>query len=304
MISMSDGSAKAIGRVVCGDWVCSFDGLTHSGRGALVPRRVVRIYRNTTTEWIRLTWVEDGERRELVATPGHHFLDQFGQFPTIAEMTRTGRSTMVLASGALAEVTAERIVYSAETAHLFERAVAHVAAAGNAALQSVELEAWATYNFEVEDLHTYVAEGVRVHNQSGLWGQIGNGIVEGVDTLVHPLLGYSMGAVAVDAAGRDRSPLSFSCLLRMPAGEGGPGGPSGASELGRLRGVREINGLHGRIHLALRNGRGGSNEVEHRHPPDVEHPFESKSRMWRTEQRTSLARQSYVNVMGFTYPTR
>ena len=69
-----------------------------------------------------------------------------------------------------------------------------------------------------------------------------------------------------DPAGRDLSSLSFSCLLRMRAGEGGPGGPSGASELGRLRGVREINGLRGRIHLALRNGWGRSKEEESRRP--------------------------------------
>ena len=121
-------TSVAISTLRPGDIILSYDVYANKGCGALVPRRVVRIYRNATTEWVRLTWVEGGERRELVATPGHHFLDQFGLFPTIHEMTRTGRATVVLASGALAEVTAERIVYSAETAHLFERAVAHAAA--------------------------------------------------------------------------------------------------------------------------------------------------------------------------------
>lgn len=60
-------------------------------------------------------------RLKTVATPGHHFLDRFGNFPTIQEMLQNGRATVVLASGELTEVTAERIVYSAETAHLFER---------------------------------------------------------------------------------------------------------------------------------------------------------------------------------------
>lgn len=120
-IQTSLTTSVAISALRAGDIVLSNDARANKGRGGLVPRRVVRIYHNTTTEWVRLTWVEGGERRELVATQGHHFLDQFGQFPTIAEMTRTGRATVVLASGALAEVTAERIVYSAETAHLFER---------------------------------------------------------------------------------------------------------------------------------------------------------------------------------------
>lgn len=169
-VLVASGCTAPIGSVGLGDIVLSFDPCTSNGRGALVPRRVVRIYRNSTTEWIRLTWVEGGEHRELVATPGHHFLDQFGQFPTIAEMTRSGRATVVLASGELAEVTAERIDYSAETAHLFERAVAQGAVAGNAAAQPVELDAWATYNFEVEDLHTYVAEGARPGKRAApLW---------------------------------------------------------------------------------------------------------------------------------------
>ena len=163
-------SSVSISALRPGDIVFSYDARANKGRGALAPRRVVRIYRNTTTEWVRLTWVEGGEPRELATTPGHHFLDEFGQFPTIGEMARSGRATVVLASGELAEVTAERIVHSAETAHLFERAVAQGAVAGNAAAQPVELDAWATYNFEVEDLHTYVAEGARPGERAApLW---------------------------------------------------------------------------------------------------------------------------------------
>ena len=127
---------------------------------------MVRLYRNSTDEWVKLTWSEGGEARELVATPGHHFLDRFGNFPTIEEMLESGRATVVLASGELTEVTAERIVYSAETAHLFEQAQAIGMVDGNAALKPAPVEAWQTYNFEVDDLHTYVAGGVRVHNLS------------------------------------------------------------------------------------------------------------------------------------------
>ncbi len=82
-------------------------------------------------------------------------------------MIEAGRATVVLASGELTEVTAERITYSAETAHLFEQAQVAKMIAGNAALKPAGIDAWQTYNFEVEDLHTYVAGGVRVHNQSG-----------------------------------------------------------------------------------------------------------------------------------------
>lgn len=99
-------------------------------------------------------------------------------------MTRTGSATVVLASGALAEVTAERIVYSAETAHLFERAQAYGVVAGDAALHPALADARATYNIEVEDLHTYVSEGLRVHDVSGIHGEIGNAVDGSVDALL------------------------------------------------------------------------------------------------------------------------
>ena len=71
-----------------------------------------------------------------------------------------------LLDGETTEVTAERIVFSAETADMFERAYASQAV-GNALLKPQPIDAWVTYNFEVEEHHTYVAGGVRVHNESG-----------------------------------------------------------------------------------------------------------------------------------------
>jgi hypothetical protein len=62
------------------------------------------------------------------------------------------------------EVTASRISDAADPAHLSNRAL-RFAATGNAAGQAVELDFWQTRDFVVEDLHTYVAGGVRVHNK-------------------------------------------------------------------------------------------------------------------------------------------
>lgn len=182
LIAISPTETRLICDIRVGDTVLAFDPAADLGRGALVPRKVVRLYRNTTDEWVKLRWSEGGESKELISTPGHHFLDHFGQFPTIEAMLRAGKATVVLASGELTEVTAERIVYSAETSHMFERAVAHAAVTGNCALQPVELDAWASYNFEVEDLHTYVAGGVRVHNDSGFLGRVGNFLNTNIDT--------------------------------------------------------------------------------------------------------------------------
>jgi hypothetical protein len=123
-IAISPTQTRPIVDIRVGDTVLAFDPVADLGRGALVPRRVVRLYRNTTQEWVKLTWSEGGEAKELIATPGHHFLDQFGNFPTIEAMLENNRTTVVLASGAITEVTAKRISYSADTAHLFEQAQA------------------------------------------------------------------------------------------------------------------------------------------------------------------------------------
>jgi Ca2+-binding RTX toxin-like protein len=192
-VRTSRTASTPISRLRPGDTVLAFDPRANRGRGALVARRVTRLYRNTTTEWVRLRWVEEGAAREVVSTPGHHFLDEFGSFPTIAEMLRDGRATVVLASGELAEVTAERIVYSAETAHLFERAVAYAGTGDGTAAQPVELDCWQTYNIEVEDLHTYVAGGVRVHNDSGWLGVVGNIFSAGDDRHNHDGLWDTLG---------------------------------------------------------------------------------------------------------------
>lgn len=165
-ITLEDGGSVPISDISIGDVVLAFDPKSAFGRGDLIARRVTRVFRNVTTEWLKLRWEEAGEHRELICTPGHHFLSEEGDFPSIVEMLANNRATLVSASGKLIEVSAERIVYSAETADQFERAQVYGAATGGAALQPFELDGWQTYNFEVEDLHTYVADGIRVHNIS------------------------------------------------------------------------------------------------------------------------------------------
>ena len=208
-IQTSLTSTKPIADLRVGDAVLAFDPYTDDGRGALVPRRVTKLFSNVTTEWVKLSWTEAGVARELVATPGHHFRDQHGNFPSIAEMIRDGGATVVLASGELAEVAATRIVYSAATAHLFEQAQSHIALSGNTALKPQMLEGWQTYNFEVEDLHTYVACGVRVHNvslftsASDEWGSLADTIsgqisnhIFGANTLGSVVAGAGLSAVS------------------------------------------------------------------------------------------------------------
>lgn len=133
-VKMSDGQSKAIRDIKVGDIVMSFDPAADGGRGALVPKRVKRLFRNTTTEWIKLTWIENGEAKELVATPGHHMLDKTGAFTRLDLMVQNGKAEVVLASGEVVEAKAELITYSAEKAHLFEQAASHTQPAANGAV--------------------------------------------------------------------------------------------------------------------------------------------------------------------------
>ncbi len=208
-ISLFGGAEKAIEHIKTGDTILAFDPFVGGGRGELVLNKVVRTFTNVTEEWLRLTWIEGGEKKELVTTPGHQFLAAQGGFKEIESLVSGGRGTVVLADGSEAEVTSERIVYSSETADMFEQAEGYVYPEnGNLALKPVYKKGWKTYNFEVEDFHTYVAGGVRVHNDSWSDGsgfeyanwltRDGNATVELIDGRHQSLngedvLGYRLG---------------------------------------------------------------------------------------------------------------
>ena len=74
---------------------------------------------------------------------------------------------IVLASGTTIAVYAELIRWTSNTEDRYERSeLLAFSSSGNAALAPKIQQGWKTYNFEVEGLNTYVAGGVRVHNQS------------------------------------------------------------------------------------------------------------------------------------------
>lgn len=165
-VLMADGSEKAIENIRPGDLVLAFDGEIDRGRGSLNSRRVVRSFTNVTDEWLvlRPTGVPSSDFVDLTVTPGHRFLTPQGHFCRIDDIL-SHDSQIVLSDGSIAAITAERIAYSAETAHCYEEAViAEYRFAGGLALAPQLKKGWKTYNLEVEGLHTYVAGGTRVHN--------------------------------------------------------------------------------------------------------------------------------------------
>lgn len=161
-ITLIDGTTKPIEAITQSDVV-----LSHDADGNPVAGAVDKLFTNTTSDFIRLSFA-DG-RDDLVATPGHRFLTETGDYMEIGQMLRLGGGVVrvVDLDGSIVEAAGEVIAYSAETAHLFaQSATKTIAFEGNAVLKQDVTEGWTTYNFEVRAHHNYVANGIRVHNDS------------------------------------------------------------------------------------------------------------------------------------------
>jgi Ca2+-binding RTX toxin-like protein len=90
--------------------------------------------------------------------------------------------------------------YNEQTADLFERVTG---GGGNNGASTFDGGGWRTYNFEVEELHTYIAGGIRVHNDSVLAMNLGSSVGSyladqllqsaGVDNIGLKLIGSAIG---------------------------------------------------------------------------------------------------------------
>lgn len=157
-VTLENGHSQSIEDIRVGDIVASFSD-DSQGREELSGKRVVRLFENVTDTWIELS-------NGLTVTPGHRFLASDGSFRSIEDIL-AGNGIVIDQDGHELKVTGEYIRYSEETAHLYEQAEMFVAqSAGATALEPELKKGWKTYNFEVEEFHTYVAGGVRVHNDS------------------------------------------------------------------------------------------------------------------------------------------
>ncbi len=196
VIQLADGTDKIISEISITDEVASFHPSQFAGRGGLHSQKVTRLFESITDVWVQLS-------TGITVTPGHHFLDAKGGFRTIADILATD-SSIVLADGKLASVTGEYIHYSADTADMFEQAEGYVAQSadshtGTTALAPTYKKGWKTYNFEVENFHTYIADGVRVHNESYFYD------IQGGDTLSAIAL---KNGTTVDALLRENSHIT------------------------------------------------------------------------------------------------
>ncbi|MGJ8528313.1 Hint domain-containing protein [Maritalea sp.] len=108
-ITMSDGSRKPIADIVVGDEVLAFSEFEDGGRGGLVPRRVVNLFRSLTDEWLELS-------NGVTVTAGHHFLTVDGSFAPISEILEMRDGMVVLEDGSVERLTGKRVAFSEETA--------------------------------------------------------------------------------------------------------------------------------------------------------------------------------------------
>lgn len=131
-ILLSDGTEKPIQEVCVGEMVMAYDGF-----GELRACRVLATKNNKTNKWIKLSY----DNTEIFATPNHRVLTHSGDFVTLHDLMERAEGTiipLVSADGRKIYVNTELLFVKNED----------------------------TYNFEVEGLHTYIAGGLRVHNDS------------------------------------------------------------------------------------------------------------------------------------------
>jgi len=147
IVSLHDGSVLPIKTIKVGDIVASYSN-DETGRGELTGKRVIRLFENITDTWIELS-------NGLTVTPGHRLLAPDGSFRSVEDILAAD-GIVIDENGHELEVTGEYIRYSEETADLYEQAEIFVAqTAGATALEPELKKGWKTYNFEVEEFHTF-----------------------------------------------------------------------------------------------------------------------------------------------------
>ena len=226
-IRMANGSLLPIENIEQNANVAAFPELDNPCGADLKPAVVKKLFRNVIDTWVVLSvpkFIDQatGKPEEITSTPGHVFLSPDGQFRRLCDMIDksvvplnsaaldhkegaehyrpVGMVEIVLEDGTIAKAEAHSIKYSAATAHLYEEAemmVTHTE--GGLAVKPEMKKGWKTYNFEVAEHHTYIADGVRVHNTSSFsLGAVENGHYagHGVDAIQGVIDGTTKGVPA------------------------------------------------------------------------------------------------------------
>lgn len=154
-IKLANSEEKAIEEIQPGDIVAAFDEHLSLGRGELSEAVVARLIPGITEKWVVL---EDGTR----VTPSHRYLTEFGDWATISDLISSDIRA-VSAGGTLVQLRGN-LISATDAGSDAQWIVPLHQSIGNVVAQPEPVFGWRTYNFEVEGLHTYVAGGLRVHN--------------------------------------------------------------------------------------------------------------------------------------------
>ncbi|WP_323690456.1 calcium-binding protein [Rhizobium sp. AN95] len=156
LIEMADGTQRPIESICVDDLVIAYNSF-----GELIPSRVVRLFYNMTDKWIELRFLSNSDEQVLLVTPGHRFATGTGNFDVIENLIdwNTGSGRLLSKNGSPVSVTARRIFLDEKD--VIEKKLTDIS---NVFSSSENIRK--TFNFEVEIYHTYIANGIRVHNDS------------------------------------------------------------------------------------------------------------------------------------------
>ena len=189
-ILMADGSEKCIRHVEVGDWVLAFQPGNAVAVHGLKPARVTNVFRNGQERVYRIAGSEcgttaghsffdgdDGQERPLwqIIERGGSLIDRDGRrhrakMRDFGNCSEGGRARAFEAGAVLPEQRpspADSDLATLDRTEALSLPIVWVEDRG---------EVEAVYNFEVEGLHTYVAGGWRVHNDSFLARELGSSL--------------------------------------------------------------------------------------------------------------------------------
>jgi hypothetical protein len=133
---------------------------------------VTRLLPGITTVWIEL---EDGTR----VTPEHPYLTSNGTFKAIAEILHDGDLVIDVAGNA--RCLSGRFLKATDAGADATWIDPDPVSVGGTLVRPAPILGWRTYNFTVEGLHTYIAGGLRVHNQCWWPGDSSTNVTMGID---------------------------------------------------------------------------------------------------------------------------
>nr|MCH9808670.1 hypothetical protein [Alphaproteobacteria bacterium] len=147
-ILLADGTSRVIEDILPGDTIAAFDETDSHGRADLRSATVARLLPGVTEEWIVLN---DGTK----VTPGHRYLTEHGTWMAAADLIASDIRA-VAADGGLVPLRGTMLGASDANSDAEWITPEPFADAGNL-VQPAPVFGWRTYNFEVAELHTYVA---------------------------------------------------------------------------------------------------------------------------------------------------